>query len=136
MYRIASITLLLLVTTVALAEDKAELPSIKQIKKIQPSAKVFDKSSRKKPLELRSAKDAADYFADDQLKKLKKEVDFDKQIVLVFAWRGSGQDKLSYNIMESNPEQIAFVYKPGRTRDLRPHVYVYALRSNVKWSPK
>ena len=34
------------------------------------------------------------------------------------------------------PEQVFFTYTPGRTRDLRPHVHVYALRSNVRWSVK
>ncbi len=62
-----------------------------------------------------------------------EQVDFEKQIVLVFAWRGSGQDKLDYVVAESFPEQITFTYRPGRTRDLRPHVYAYALRSNVAW---
>jgi hypothetical protein len=27
-----------------------------------------------------------------------------------------------------------FSCKPGRTRDLRPHVKVYVLRSNAKWA--
>ena len=35
---------------------------------------------------------------------------------------------------ESFPEQITFRIQPGRTRDLRPHVRVFALRGNVKWS--
>jgi len=72
----------------------------------------------------------------DALAKLKEQVDFEKQIVLVFAWRGSGQDQMDFTVAESYPEQVRFRYKPGRTRDLRPHVYVYALRSNVTWSTK
>ena len=44
--------------------------------------------------------------------------------------------EVNVNIAESYPEQVFFTYKPGRTRDLRPHVYVFALRSNVKWSVK
>ena len=71
---------------------------------------------------------------DDALAALKKQVDFDEQFVLLFAWRGSGQDKLTYVVAESFPEQITFRIEPGRTRDLRPHVHIYALRSNVKWS--
>ena len=42
-------------------------------------------------------------------------------------------EKADYVVMESFPEQIAFSCRPGRTRDLRPHVHVFALRSNVKW---
>ena len=64
------------------------------------------------------------------------KVDFKKQIVLVFAWRGSGGDKLEYQILESFPEQIPFSLRPGVTDDLRSHSRVFALRSNVKWSVK
>ena len=68
--------------------------------------------------------------------KLRKQVDFAKQFVLLFAWRGSGQDRLDAAVAESYPEQIFFSYAPGRTRDLQEHVRVFALRSNVKWSVK
>jgi hypothetical protein len=68
--------------------------------------------------------------------KLARQVDFEQQFVLLFAWRGSGQDRFRYTVAESYPEQVFFTYRAGRTRDLRPHVYVYALRSNVKWNVK
>jgi hypothetical protein len=56
--------------------------------------------------------------------------------VLVFAWQGSGGDKLEYAILESFPEQIPFSLRPGLTDDIRSHTRVFALRSNVKWSVK
>ena len=65
---------------------------------------------------------------------LAEKVDFAQQMVLVFAWRGSGQDKLDSQVAESYPEQITFLHTKGRTKDLRPHLEVYALRSNVKWT--
>ena len=43
---------------------------------------------------------------------------------------------MSYHVLQSYPEQIVFVRKPGMTKDLRSHAKVYALRSNVKWSVK
>ena len=94
----------------------------------------FKAASRKKPLIIRSEQDAAKHFSKEALAKLKKQVDFKRQFVLVFAWRGSGQDRLRYNVAKSFPERVFFRYKPGRTRDLRPHIYVFALRSNVKWT--
>ncbi|MDA7977903.1 MAG: hypothetical protein MPJ50_03930 [Pirellulales bacterium] len=103
---------------------------------VEPNEDVFEKSGHSKPLVLQSKQDATKYFGEKQLAKLTDQVDFSKQMVLVFAWRGSGQDKLEYVVMESYPEQIAFSHQPGRTRDLRPHVKVFALRSNVKWSCK
>ncbi len=98
---------------------------------IRPSKIEFSRWNT--PVELTSLEDAKKHFEGDLLDQLKAKVDFGNQIVLVFAWRGSGQDKLDYVVMESFPEQIAFSYRPGRTRDLRPHVHVFALRSNVKW---
>ncbi len=98
---------------------------------IRPSKIEFSRWNT--PVELTSLEDAKKHFEGDALDQLKAKVDFGNQIVLVFAWRGSGQDKLDYVVMESFPEQIAFSSRPGRTRDLRPHVHVFALRSNVKW---
>jgi len=86
-----------------------------------------------KPQVIRSDEDAAKHFDKEGLAALGKKVDLKKQIVLIFAWRGSGQDKLSYTVAESFPEQITFSLKPGATDDLREHVQVFALRSNVKW---
>ena len=87
----------------------------------------------KKPLLLQSSDEAAAYFgATKNLATLKDKVDFSKQKVLVFAWRGSGQDRIVYEVLESFPEQIRFSYQRGRTRDLRPHLKVFAVRSDVK----
>ena len=125
----AAIVLPFLFVAVASAQ-----PPVTVIKGAKPKASVFKSASRQKPLVVRSAEEAGKHFTDEGLAALKKQVDFDKQLVLVFAWRGSGQDRLSYVVLESYPEQVRFKYKPGRTRDLRPHVYIYALRSNVRWN--
>lgn len=96
---------------------------------IKPTKPVFKKWSE--PVVIKTAEDAAKHFG-----KAPDGVDFKKQIVLLFAWQGSGGDKLEYAILESFPEQIPFSLKPGLTRDLRQHIHVFALRSNVKWSIK
>jgi len=103
---------------------------------VKPTAAVFEAASRKAPLKITSTDDLAKYFGEEAVAKIKKSVDFEEQIILVFAWRGSGQDKLNYDVAESFPEQIFFRILPGRTRDLRPHTHVFALRSNVTWSMK
>ena len=87
----------------------------------------------KKPIVIKSAEEAAKHFDAKGLAAIRKQVDFAQQTVLIFAWRGSGGDRLNYAVMESYPEQIVFKLKRGRTRDLRPHVYIYALRKNVTW---
>jgi hypothetical protein len=87
-----------------------------------------------KPLVIRTAEDAGKHFDKDALEVMAKKVDFKKQFVVVFAWRGSGGDKLDYTVAESFPEQIGFSHKAGFTDDLRSHIHVFALRNNVKWS--
>ena len=116
------------------AEPDADIPPVKEVKDVAPSPDVFTAAKRGEPLVFKTADEAAKYFGEEALATLKEHVDFDQQIVLLFAWRGSGQDKLIYDVAESFPEQIAFAIKPGRTRDLRPHVHIFALQGNVKWS--
>jgi len=104
--------------------------------KVMPEEGVFKNSAWDKPLVIKSSEDAVKHFRKDAIETLGKEVDFKKQFLLVFAWRGSGGDKLSYAVAESWPEQIFFSLEPGLTRDLRGHTHVFALRSNVSWSAK
>lgn len=72
---------------------------------------------------------------EDAQKQIKKDVDFSKQQVLVFAWSGSGQDMLTYKEEKADKGlAIVFTYQPGRTRDLRPHHKVVVLPRDATWS--
>ncbi len=102
--------------------------------KVTPEKSVFKNATWNKPIVIKSQDDAARHFGKEALETIAKKVDFKKQIVLVFAWQGSGGDKLEYKILESFPEQIPFSLRPGATDDLRMHSHVFALRSNVRWS--
>ena len=135
-FLLASLVLPLLASLAVSAEPDAKITPIKEVTDVTPNRDAFKDAGRKKPLVLKSKDDAAKYFDDKNLAELTKTVDFKNQIVLVFAWRGSGGDRLTYVVAESYPEQIFFTLKPGRTRDLRSHTHVYALRSNVKWTVK
>jgi hypothetical protein len=104
--------------------------------KVTPEKSVFKNSAWDKPIVIKSPDEAAKHFGKDALATLAREVDFKKQLVLVFAWRGSGGDKLEYRVLESFPEQIPFSLRPGVTDDIRAHSRVFALRSNVRWSVK
>lgn len=119
-------------------EKKAlvKVPAVVQVKDVPPKKDVFTKSSATKPLVLKTRKEAAKVFDKEALAKLEKKVNFKHQIVLVFAWRGSGRDDLLLGVEESYPESVHFDYERGRTRDLRPHIKVYALRNNVTWKAK
>lgn len=109
------------------------VPDVKYIQDVKPGRAIFRSASIKKPVEIRSAKEAARHFNKVEAAKLARKVDFEKQVVLVFAWRGSGKDQLSHTLLKSNPPQIQFNYIRGRTRDLRPHISIVAVRSGLKW---
>ena len=107
---------------------------ITELKDLRAEEAVFTDASRTKPVVLKSLKNGAKYFDKEALAAISKAVDFEKQIVLLFSWKGSGQERLQYVVKESFPEQIVFSHKLGRTRDIRSHVKVYVLRSGVKWT--
>jgi len=115
------------------AEPDSNVSPIQKLERVQPKQHIFEAASAKEPLVLHNLEKAREYFEEGALKAIAEKVDFTQQVVLVFAWRGSGQDRLESIVAESYPEQVTFTLVPGRTRDLRPHVEIYALRSNVKW---
>ena len=117
------------------ASSNSKDDPIRDLKDVKPNVNIFEHATRDNPLVIRSQAVAEKHFSKDELAKLLQQVNFEKQLVLVFAWRGSGQDQFSYSVAESFPEQIYFQYKPGLSRDLKPHIYVFVLRSNVRWQP-
>lgn len=114
----------------------AKVPGVIRLKDLVPDKSVYAKSRATKPLVLKTRKAAAEIFGKEEMAKLEKKVNFKHQIVLVFAWRGSGQDDLQLIVEESSPEKVQIAYQRGRTRDLRSHLQVYALRNDVTWKTK
>ena len=131
-YLIALVSFLSLVS--GLFAAPAHHDPITELKDLSAEEAVFKGASKTKPVVVKSLKNGAKYFGKEALAKISKAVDFEKQSVLVFAWKGSGQDRLQYVVKESFPEQIMFSYKRGRTKDLKSHLKVYVLRSDVKWA--
>lgn len=101
---------------------------------VMPEQGVLKEADWNRPLVIGSRQAAAGCFGAEAMKALAGQVDFEKQFLLVFAWQGSGGDTLQYTVAESFPEQVFFFLQRGLTRDLRLHMHVYALRSNVRWS--
>ncbi|MEM9414534.1 MAG: hypothetical protein AAGA29_03530 [Planctomycetota bacterium] len=123
---------LMILPATSLAGDEAQEGIVRQVD-AAPGQGIFDAASREEPLVLSSAEDAASHFEGEQLAALNEAVDWEDEAVLVFAWRGSGQDRMTAQTEAENPDTVRFVYTPGRTRDLRPHVYVYVLKQGVVW---
>lgn len=84
------------------------------------------------PLPIKSAEQFAKYFKKDFVAKWRGQVDFDEQELSVWMWRGSGQDELECYVSLSDPAKVLFLVEPGRTKDLQEHLYVFAIRKDVK----
>jgi len=106
---------------------------IRLLAALQPLDAVYEDSRWDRPRVIKDRQLAGKYFAPQQVEELVQQVDFSQQVVLLFAWQGSGQDRLEHVVRESYPEQVEFKYQPGLTRDLRSHFQVYVLRKNVAW---
>lgn len=87
-----------------------------------------------KAVEIKSAEELAKspLFADDDGRaEIKKQVDFGKEKLVVFVWKGSGQDKLTGELVKRGGT-ARFTYKAGLTDDLRSHAYVFAVPKDAK----
>lgn len=91
--------------------------------------------SASNPLTIESAEQVAKYFKEDSVLKLRKQVDFDKQTLAVWSWEGSGQDELECYVCLSDPTKVLFRIQPGASKDLRQHLYVFAIRKDVTRAP-
>ena len=60
-----------------------------------------------------------------------KIVDFEKSYLLIFAWAGSGGDKIAAT---DEKGEAVFTVTRGKTKDLRQHLRVFAVAKDAKWS--
>ncbi len=64
---------------------------------------------------------------------IKKHVDFAKEKLLVFAWSGSGQDKVAVTgATKDGKTELTVTHTPGLTRDLRPHVKLFVVPKDAE----
>lgn len=62
-----------------------------------------------------------------------KQVDFKKEKLVVFTWKGSGQDKLDAEAKTTDGKTtVAFTYTPGKTRDLRQHIHLFVVPKDAE----
>jgi hypothetical protein len=137
MTRLLAVVALFFGLSVAPADDKKPTPAITDLANDKADKIETKDGVATKPTAVTSEKELEKAIPDEATRKrIAKLVDFKEQTLLVFAWQGSGGDKLSCTVAESYPEQITFTVKPGVTDDLRSHVKLFAVRNNVKWSAK
>ena len=88
----------------------------------------------KAPIVLGSLEDALKHLTRASMERIAGSVDFDKQQVVIFAWQGSGQDRLSGHVAPGKVAEARLHYSPGRTEDLRTHTSIYAMPKGIKWT--
>src|SRR5262245_45437517 len=88
-----------------------------------------------KPTKITNAEELAKAFPDGAkgwLDQIAKQVNFEKDELLFFAWTGSGTDTLSFKVEETRKGPVVvFSYKQGHGDDLpRPRFRLYAIAKN------
>ncbi|MFO0841720.1 MAG: hypothetical protein U0797_04865 [Gemmataceae bacterium] len=94
---------------------------------------VVKEDAKPKPVKITSKKELEEAVEDGEAReKIGKQVDFAREYLVLFRWSGSGGDKLSFQVKKAEGgEDAVFLLQPGLTRDLRPHVKLYAIANNV-----
>lgn len=109
-----------------LADDK---PAVKEIPTKELKIPAMRGGKATEPTVIKSADDLAKSPAlKDSADAIKKEVDFDTQKLVFFAWSGSGGDKIAPDAKTAG----TFAYTAGLTRDLRPHVHVFVVPKDAE----
>src|SRR5262245_61970887 len=88
-----------------------------------------------KPTNITNAEELAKAFPDggkDWCDRIARQVDFQKEELLFFAWTGSATDRLSFKVEETKKGPVVvFSYKQGFGEDLpRPRFRLYAIAKN------
>ncbi len=118
----------------AFPEDKTEPASDTKARELKVEKGSFPsvEGALRDPLKITSKAELAKAIPDvDTAAAIAKQVDFTNEVVLLFAWAGSGGDKLT---MAEVKEAAVFTMAPGRTRDLRQHAKIFALPKKMKWT--
>jgi hypothetical protein len=121
-----------------LAQEKGkdkDKPAVKEI--ATKDLKVtFPKAGKAtEPTEVKTAEELAkNPVVGASAEEINKHIDFEKQKLVVFAWGGSGGDRVTASVgAGSDGKPLVFAeYLRGKTRDLRQHVKLYAVPKDLK----
>jgi hypothetical protein len=127
---------LLVCAPLVLAEDKAEPkgPKAPKAREVAVDGKLpAARGQFGEPAKITTEKELEKSIADkDTRAAILKKVDLKKEYLLLFAWAGSGQDKLSFSVSKDG-KQVTFTRHPGATDDLNHHVKLYAVPAKATY---
>ena len=108
---------------------------VKEIKGFKPPrATRLPGFRRTKPTVIANRETLTKVFGDAEAEKINKQVDLDEHVLVFFQWAGSGQDKLAFAVQKQGDNtKVVFTFRPGRTRDLRPHAHLFSIRKGIAW---
>jgi hypothetical protein len=116
-------------------ENGADTAFAKEIKGFKPPrAARLPGFRRTKPTVIENRETLTKVFGDAEAEKISKQVDLDEHVLVFFQWAGSGQDKLAFAVQKQDDKtKVVVTFRPGRTRDLRPHAHLFSMRKGIAW---
>jgi hypothetical protein len=121
MRKYALLAVLLIAPVLGAADDK---PAVKEIPTKGLKIVFPEKGKVTEPTEIKTADDLAKSEAlKGAADEIKKQVNFEKEKLVFFAWSGSGGDKITPDAKTAG----TFTYTPGLTLDLRRHVHLWVV---------
>jgi len=118
-------------TAVALAEDKKE-PLVREIA-LTELTDLEGRGDVTKPIAIKTAEELEKLLGKKAAEQV-KDVNFEKETLLLFHWSGSGGDKLTASNDAGQKPAVVFTITRGLTRDLRHHVKLFAISKSASWS--
>jgi hypothetical protein len=133
-----ALTVMLVCSALLAADDKdkdKDKPTVKEIATKDLKLNLARGGKATEPTTISSTEELAkNPTVKDAAHDIKKQIDFEKEKLIVFAWSGSGGDKVTASIgADSNKKPIVYVeYIRGLTRDLRMHVRLFIVPKDLK----
>ena len=104
-----------------------EKPTVKEIETKDLKVAVPNGGKATAPAEIKSADELAKSpVLKDAADAVKKQVNFEKEKLVVFAWSGSGGDRIAGEPSKDG-KSAEFTYRIGLTFDLRQHVKLFVV---------
>lgn len=129
--RVCAMLAVLFAGSVAPADDK---PAVKEIATKDLKLAFPQAGKATEPTSITSADDLAkNEVVKGEADALKKQIDFAKEKLVVFAWGGSGGDKLAADLkVEDKKATATFSLTRGLTRDFRQHFHLYVVPKDAE----
>jgi len=127
--RLQKVMLVAICVVVPLSVAAGEAGKLREIK--AKDLKVdFEKGNVTKPQVIASAADLDKAIPNAEV--VKKQVDFTKEKLLLFAWKGGSSNQLRGKLSDDG-KSVNFTFIPGRQRDPQRHVHLFVVPKDAEF---